>query len=304
MMSPRRALLTATVLMLAFLPSCAFVVPTAPLLATISISANPLAIGLNGERSTITVIGSPAEGNPAPDGTIVFLTTTLGSIPDQVALTNGRATTQLISGAQAGVATITASSGADAVASLDVMVGTVLAGLSVTATPATLPNIGGQAAIKAVAFDADGEPLANVPVTFSTTAGTLASAGTIVRTDANGEAADQLATTAAATVTAVSGSFSAATIVALGPANAAPVAGFSVSPANPMEGHDVFFNAAASMDSDGTIVSYEWDFGDGTTGSGRQTSHVYAGAGTFVVVLTVTDNSGATAVMSAAVTVS
>ena len=47
-----------------------------------------------------------------------------------------------------------------------------------------------------------------------------------------------------------------------------------------------------SNDPDGTIVSYNWNFGDFTTGSGTLTSHTFNTAGTFPVTLTVTDNSG------------
>ena len=53
-------------------------------------------------------------------------------------------------------------------------------------------------------------------------------------------------------------------------------------------------SASASTDSDGSIVSYAWNFGDGNTGSGEQVSHIFQDAGTYVVELTVTDNQGAT----------
>jgi PKD repeat protein len=56
----------------------------------------------------------------------------------------------------------------------------------------------------------------------------------------------------------------------------------------------VTFDASASYDSDGTIVSYDWNFGDGNTGSGSTASHEYTTAGDFTVTLTVTDNDGAT----------
>jgi len=54
------------------------------------------------------------------------------------------------------------------------------------------------------------------------------------------------------------------------------------------------FNASGSYDPDGSIVSYSWDFGDGTTGSGVTVSHIYPYEGTFLVTLTVTDDSGKT----------
>jgi PKD repeat protein len=61
------------------------------------------------------------------------------------------------------------------------------------------------------------------------------------------------------------------------------------------------FNAAGSTDSDGTIASYAWTFGDNTTGTGVSPSHTYTAAGTYPVVLTVTDDKGATATTSLSV---
>ena len=56
----------------------------------------------------------------------------------------------------------------------------------------------------------------------------------------------------------------------------------------------VDFDASASHDPDGTIVAYDWDFGDGSTGSGVTASHTYAAAGSYNVTLTVTGDFGAT----------
>jgi PKD repeat protein len=58
------------------------------------------------------------------------------------------------------------------------------------------------------------------------------------------------------------------------------------------------FDASNSFDPDGTITSYAWNLGDDTTASGRTISHTYASGGYRTVTLTVTDNTGATAVQS------
>ena len=61
-------------------------------------------------------------------------------------------------------------------------------------------------------------------------------------------------------------------------------------------GSPVSFDGTGSFDPDGgTIVAYDWDFGDGTVvlGAGATPSHTYATADTFFVTLTVTDNDGA-----------
>ena len=52
------------------------------------------------------------------------------------------------------------------------------------------------------------------------------------------------------------------------------------------------FDATASDDDDGTIVSYTWDFGDGATGSGETTNHPYSSSGSRTVRLTVVDDYG------------
>ncbi|MDQ6687334.1 MAG: PKD domain-containing protein, partial [Actinomycetota bacterium] len=55
------------------------------------------------------------------------------------------------------------------------------------------------------------------------------------------------------------------------------------------------YSATGSTDPDGTIVSYDWDFGDNSPhGSGATTTHTYSDAGDRTVTLTVTDNNGAT----------
>jgi PKD repeat protein len=59
----------------------------------------------------------------------------------------------------------------------------------------------------------------------------------------------------------------------------------------------------ASSDADGTIVGWDWDFGDGNTSTAQNPSHTYAAAGTYNVTLTVTDNDSATDSVTKPVTV-
>lgn len=80
--------------------------------------------------------------------------------------------------------------------------------------------------------------------------------------------------------------------------NAAPTASFTASGS----GTSVAFDASASADTDGTIASYAWEFGDGATGTGRTVDHVYA-PGTYTARLTVTDNGGETATAERTVTI-
>ncbi len=84
-----------------------------------------------------------------------------------------------------------------------------------------------------------------------------------------------------------------------GGGNQAPVANFS----NSASGLTVNFTDS-STDSDGTIASRAWNFGDGTTSTATNPSKTYAAAGTYTVTLTVTDNAGATNTKTGTVTVS
>jgi PKD repeat protein len=58
-----------------------------------------------------------------------------------------------------------------------------------------------------------------------------------------------------------------------------------------------------STDSDGSVASWSWTFGDGGSSTARNPSHTYAAAGDYNVTLTVTDDDGATQQHSATVSV-
>lgn len=81
--------------------------------------------------------------------------------------------------------------------------------------------------------------------------------------------------------------------------NSPPLAIFTCLPSTGDVPLTVSFDATSSSDPDGNLVSYAWEFGDSEVGSGATASHVYGSAGTYTVILTVTDDDGATASTSA-----
>jgi outer membrane protein assembly factor BamB len=76
--------------------------------------------------------------------------------------------------------------------------------------------------------------------------------------------------------------------------NQLPVGSFIYNPPNPIIGEDITFDASASYDLDGEIITYQWDFGDGATPEGIIVNHSFPSIGFYTVTLTVTDNEGAT----------
>lgn len=83
-----------------------------------------------------------------------------------------------------------------------------------------------------------------------------------------------------------------------GTVNTPPTANFSVTTSGLVANF-----TDGSSDPDGSIASRSWNFGDGTTSTATSPSKTYATAGTYSVVLTVTDNNGATATRTQSVTV-
>lgn len=65
----------------------------------------------------------------------------------------------------------------------------------------------------------------------------------------------------------------------------------------------IVFDASGSIDPDGIIISYIWDFGDGTTGTGKTLDHSYTKPGIYLITLTVTDNTGNTFIKIIQVTI-
>jgi hypothetical protein len=79
------------------------------------------------------------------------------------------------------------------------------------------------------------------------------------------------------------------------PGNDSPSAVFSSTPTAIVAGENAHFDASASSDTDGSVVSIAWDFGDGGFATGTQPDHVFDKPGTYAVRITVRDDEGASA---------
>jgi PKD repeat protein len=82
---------------------------------------------------------------------------------------------------------------------------------------------------------------------------------------------------------------------------AASACDFTIPSTSPIVGQSVSFSASAAGGV--SPYTYTWDFGDGSTGTGSSVSHAYQSAGTFNVILTITDSSGQTQTVKKAVTI-
>jgi PKD repeat protein len=86
--------------------------------------------------------------------------------------------------------------------------------------------------------------------------------------------------------------------------NQGPIADFTANPVSGTAPLPITFDAGLSYDPDGSIVSYEWNFGDGAPKeTGSIVTHTYVNTGQFNVTLTVTDNNGVQQTHSKTVTV-
>lgn len=85
--------------------------------------------------------------------------------------------------------------------------------------------------------------------------------------------------------------------------NGSLLVGVFLVPKNISSNHSFVFDASGIFDPDGSIVSYQWDFGDGTTGFGENPVHTYYTPGMYTVVLTVIDSTGAISTLHKVITV-
>ena len=157
---------------------CDKATPVAPNGATLTISANPSRVSLNGS-STITIVGRKPDGNPLNPGTEIRLSTDKGTLSDTIVTTGdgGRATTTFRADGRAGAAKITALTGGNVMVTTDIQVGQAAADkptVLVSVSPSNIPvGTNSRATVTIIARNSDGTPLVGQRVILTTTLGTL-----------------------------------------------------------------------------------------------------------------------------------
>lgn len=261
---------------------CEQLVQVAPTSSVLTLTAAATGVDLNGAVAITATLTSDS-GQAVSDGTLVTFASTLGTIdPVQARTSNGRATVSLLGGSVSGTAAVTATSGAIVSDALQIRVGQVASRITTSATLGSL----GTSTILATVFDSRGIPLAGVPVTFTTTAGSFGSA--TVYTDAAGVASTSFFCQTEATVTASSLGVQSSLIVRPGGFGAVAV-NISVNPTAPVRRQPVTFTATATINCGAglsCISRYEWEWSDGyaLTTTGNVTSRTFEVFGNYAVI--------------------
>ena len=165
----------------------------APSGSTITLTSAATALPVNGTTDIIAQV-IEAAGTPPQSGTLVTFTTTLGTIQPSQAETERRARDREVQrrhGVRHGDhhRDLRRRVGEGTNGAVKILVGTAAVGrVIVSANPTLVPALGGTSTITAVVIDVNGNPLSSVPVSFSTTTGSLADA--FVNADQNGIAHD------------------------------------------------------------------------------------------------------------------
>jgi PKD repeat protein len=277
--------------------SCDKAALTAPTGATITLFSNTTIVPLGGTAEITAQVF--ASGNvPVHNGTVVDFTTTIGTIdPAEVRTHDGKATARLYPGTTSGKATVRAFSGGINSGDLALTIGAAaVSKITLGASASSVPSNGGTVTLFAVVVDADGNPVPNVPVVFTTTAGSLG-VGTVT-TDATGRATTTLTTSSTAQVTATAGTVASTALTIT--AAAKPSVTLSASTTTPSVGQPVSFTVGVTPSSGATtaaIRSVSISFGDGKsqslgTGASSTASNTYSSAGTYTVTATATDANG------------
>ena len=286
---------------------------TAPSGSALTISAGSTFVDPGG-TTQITAYVVESSGTAVQNGTTVHFATNLGHVdPVDALTTNGYAVATFMAGDSSGVADITATSGGTggttppstgnggtgtpSTTNSNVVRITVGAAgaetVSLAANPGSVPSGGGTVDLVATVTASNGRRLAGLPVTFSSSEGTLSSSSAV--TDANGQARVTLTTDRTATVTASAGAkqSTAVTVTRREPAGVA-TATLTATPGTPVlgSGQPFAFTATVSVSPDDTAIQptrFEWAFGDGRSiiTNSPSTTHVYTSDANAPVTVTV-----------------
>jgi hypothetical protein len=320
MIARRSTSFAALVLCAVGIGSCEKVPLLAPTGSTITLTAATNVLSANGSTDIIAQL-LEAAGTPPHSGTVVSFTTSLGTIEPADARTDvsGRVIVKFRAGANNGVATIGATSGAATTGAngvIKISVGTAAVGnVTLSASPNPVSANGGVSAITANVVDLNGNPLVGVPVRFSTTAGTLGSS--LVNTDQSGLAQTTLRTSTQATVTGTVGvqtstpttpppggtpppSGTASNTVQVN-VNPVPTVSITAQTGTLITNTPIVFTISAQPGQNSTaqIRNVRVNFGDGDiidlgaiSGTSITVQHSYDDDDTYIVRVTVTDSFG------------
>ncbi len=267
-----------------------------------SFTASPNPVGANSTASF------DASASADPDGTITKYEWDLdgnGTFETDTGTTATTSTTYATAGTRTVKLRITDDLGATATKNVDVVVTSTQPPVaSFTVTPSTAATGTSIAFDAGASNDPDGLPITKYEWdldgngTYETDTGTTA---TTAKTYAkSGVRTVHLRVTDGS-------SDSATTMRTVTITNRGPSASFTATPATAPTGTSVAFNAGGSVDPDGTIAKYEWDLdGNGSfetdTGTTATTAKIYTTPAARTITLRVTDDEGATATTTVAVT--
>ena len=290
---------------------------TAPASSSVTLTSPARQLPTGGSTQLSAQVIEPA-GTPVQNGTTVRFTTNLGRVdPVETQTRNGVATTTFYAGDVSGAAEVKATSGASpgtsgtgtttSTNSVTILIGAAAVdSVSLRTSTGTVPALGGTVELTATVTGAGGTngttavpggPLAGIPVSFSTTAGTLSTPRDV--TDGNGEVKTRLTTDTTATVTATAGTKTSTpvTITAQNPIEtptislAAPTAAAATKDAQLF----TFTATVSTVAAYGSPTKFIWDFGDGVVVENQSASitHAYKQASTlFHVSVTAVYASG------------
>ena len=264
----------------------------APTASTVTLTSGALVLPAGGSTD-VSAFVAESSGTPVQNGTVVRFATNLGRVdPVEAQTRNGMALTRFHAGDVSGIADVratsgsaggTASGGTGTTASTNVVQISVGAAavdtVTLRANPSFVQSRGGTVELIASVLGAGGRALSGVPVTFTTTEGSL-SANRVI-SDESGDARTSLTTERTATVTATAGTktSSPVTVTRRDPPPVPTVTLAATAGAATVDVGQLwtFTATVAGTDANTLPQRFKWNFGDGSEAvtNGNTTSHVY-----------------------------